>query len=306
MQPFGILNIHKPQGITSRDAINRVVRLARQAGQKKLKIGHAGTLDPIATGVLVACIGKATRLIEYIQHRPKRYLGTFQLDCRSETDDTEGDVREVENPREISRAEIESAIPQFIGEIDQVPPMFSAIKVGGKRAYDIARSGGIVELKSRKIMIHSLQLVEYQYPILKLDVHCGSGTYIRSLGRDIARELGTEAVMSGLVRTAIGEFNLNESVSIEDCEAFEDALKHLCPASQAVSHLPCIDLTDKQVEFLRNGRSFAANKDQTEAIGENEIAAFHKGHTQEKKLAAILRYDERENVFAVTRNFSAE
>jgi tRNA pseudouridine55 synthase len=246
--PFGILNVDKPSGITSRDAVDRVERLTQPA-----KCGHAGTLDPIATGVLVVCVGSATRLIQYVQQLPKHYRGTFLLGQRSATDDIEGEVELLDEAPQPTRAEIEATIPNFVGQIMQRPPAHSAIKVGGQRAYDLARRGEEFELPPRPITIHHIKVLEYQFPALSLEVVCGSGTYIRSLGRDLAAELGTAAVMSALVRTAIGPFALEDAVSLNGLNGDVLSAK-LQPALAAVAHLPRVELNDKQLVELRHGR----------------------------------------------------
>jgi tRNA pseudouridine55 synthase len=245
---FGILNVDKPAGLTSREAVNRVERLTLPS-----RCGHAGTLDPLATGVLVICVGQATRLIQYVQQLPKHYRGTFLLGQRSVTDDTDGEVELLDEAPEPTRAQIEAALPNFIGDIQQRPPAHSAIKVDGQRAYDLARRGEQFELAPRKVTVHSFKILEYQYPTLAVEVVCGSGTYIRSLGRDLAIELGTGAVMSALVRTAIGPFTLEDAVSLNGLNA-ETFHEHLQPPLRAVEHLARVELNGKQLEELRHGR----------------------------------------------------
>src|SRR6478609_12096076 len=208
---FGLLNVDKPAGITSRDVVNRVQRLVRPH-----KVGHAGTLDPLATGVLVIAIGPATRLIEYVQRMPKSYQGTFLLGRTSDTEDVEGNVVELPHTPVPSRDDILAAIPRFLGTIEQRPPAFSALKVAGQAAYKLARRGEAVELAARPVEIISIDLVRYEYPELELRVRCGSGTYIRSLGRDLAEALGSAAVMSQLRRIAIGPFQVEESLQLAD------------------------------------------------------------------------------------------
>jgi len=245
---FGLLNINKPPGCTSRDVVNRLQKLVRPE-----KIGHAGTLDPLATGVLVVAVGGATRLVEYLQQQSKSYLATFQLGRSSDTEDVEGKIVELPNPQQPTRTQIEAALPRFTGEIDQVPPAFSALKVGGRRAYALARRGEEVDLAARRVTIHRLELVEYAYPVLRLDVTCSSGTYVRSLGRDLARAVGTEAVMSALVRTAVGPFVLSEAISPEGLTS--DSLPlHLQSAAKAVSHLARLQLEHGEVTELLHGR----------------------------------------------------
>lgn len=207
---LGILNIHKPPGMTSREVVNLVQRRARRA-----KVGHAGTLDPLATGVLLVCVGKATRLIDYLQRPQKTYRASFLLGCRSDTEDVEGNVETLSTARIPQRQEIIDTLPKFVGRIQQRPPRFSALKVQGQRAYRMARRGLEFDLAEREVEIHALRLIEYSYPRLDLEIECGSGTYVRSLGRDLAIELGSEAVMAELVRTAIGPFSISGSLPVE-------------------------------------------------------------------------------------------
>jgi tRNA pseudouridine55 synthase len=246
--PFGILNVDKPAGLTSRDAVNRIEGLVRG-----VKCGHAGTLDPLATGVLVVCVGPATRLIQYVQRMPKHYQAVFQLGRRSVTDDIEGEVELVADAAEPTRAEIEAVLPQFVGEIEQRPPAFSAIKVAGQRAYDLARRGDEFELPVRTITIYRLELLRYEYPELELAIECGSGTYVRSLGRDLAAALGTAAVMSSLVRTAIGDFRVENAVAL-DAITNSTFAEHLQPPIEALKRLPQLALNDRELAELRHGR----------------------------------------------------
>jgi tRNA pseudouridine55 synthase len=227
--------------------VNRVQRLVRPA-----KTGHAGTLDPLATGVLVVAIGPATRLIDYVQEAPKQYRGEFLLGRRSDTEDIEGAVEELPQPPRPSRAEIEAVLPRFTGTIEQRPPAYSALKVAGKRAYDLARQGKTVDLAPRPVEIHALHVVGYDYPKLTLEVSCGSGTYIRSLGRDIAQAVGTEAVMSSLVRTAIGAFTVEDACAL-DAITLESLPAQLRSPAEAVAHLPQATLSAAELERIARG-----------------------------------------------------
>jgi tRNA pseudouridine55 synthase len=296
--PFGILNVDKPSGLTSRDAVNRVERLFH-----KVKCGHAGTLDPLATGVLVICVGPATRLIQYVQQLPKQYRAIFQLGRRSATDDVEGEVELVADAPQPTRAEIEAALPQFVGDIQQRPPAHSAIKVGGQRAYDLARRGESFELPERMITIHRLQVLRYEYPELELAIDCGSGTYVRSLGRDLAASLGTAAVMSALVRTAIGHFHLADAVPLDNLTN-DTVVGHMQPPLNALRELPQIALTEKQLIELRHGRPIEM-KGLVRPLAEassplTEWAAVDPAGN----LAAIL-FEKQPNQLWPARNFGA-
>lgn len=271
---FGFVNVNKPRGISSRKVVDRVARLAKPA-----KAGHAGTLDPIATGVLVIGVGQATRLVEYVQRRPKRYIGTFQLGRTSETEDVEGTVVELDSPPIPTRDEIVAAAEKWTGEISQRPPAFSALKVDGRRAYELARQGKAVELAARPVTIYRLEVARYEYPELELHVECSSGTYIRSLGRDLAESLGTAAVMSDLVRTAVGDFRLEDACPWDALRP-ETFAEHLLPALDAVAWLPRVELSAVEIRAVQQGRMLARD---VEAEGEEFAAVDSSG-----RLAALL------------------
>jgi tRNA pseudouridine55 synthase len=255
MAQFGILNVYKPSGITSRDVVDHVQRLTRPA-----KAGHAGTLDPLALGVLVICVGQATRLIRFVQGMRKHYRTTFILGQRSDTDDLEGQVFALPNAIEPTLAMIEDVIGRFIGEISQQPPAHSAIKVAGRRAYKLARKGTEFELASRSVTIHDIKISRYEYPELELDVECGSGTYIRALGRDIGAALNTGAVMSALERMAIGLFNREDAVALADLNT-KTLPQYFQPALAGVDYLPRFTLTDGEIVEIRQVRWINAPSD---------------------------------------------
>ncbi len=244
----GVLNIDKPAGCTSRDVVDHVQRLVRPA-----KVGHAGTLDPLATGVLVVCVGQAARLIEYVQRLPKSYRAEFLLGRSSDTEDVEGQVVELACPTVPTRDQIVAAAGRFVGEIQQRPPRYSALKVAGRRAYDLARAGQQVELAPRTVVVYQLAVRQYEYPRLVLDVTCGSGTYVRSLGRDLAEALGTAAVMAALRRTAIGSFRVEDAVP-PDALTRDTLPQHLLPLQRAVEALPTLQLEADALRRLRHGQ----------------------------------------------------
>lgn len=208
---FGFFNINKPVGPSSHGVVGAV---RRKLG-RKIKVGHAGTLDPFAEGVLVVCIGHATKLADYVQAQPKRYLAEVTFGATSSTDDPEGEI----TPRSTATAPdadaVAKAVEQFAGEIQQVPPTHSAVHVNGERAYKLARAGEDIKLTARTVKVHSIDVVKYDYPLLTIDVACGSGTYIRSLARDIGEALGVGGYCSKLTRTAIGKFLVSDAVNVE-------------------------------------------------------------------------------------------
>jgi tRNA pseudouridine55 synthase len=245
----GFLNLHKPAGITSRSAVDRITRLARPA-----KVGHAGTLDPLATGVLVVGVGAGTRLIEYLHELPKHYTGTFLLGRSSPTEDITGEMTELVDPPHPTLAEVTAVAKSFLGCSQQQPPIYSALKVDGRRAYDLARAGRPVELAPRPVAIYRLDVARYDYPHLVLYIECSGGTYVRSIGRDLAAALGTAAVMSGLVRTAVGPFQVSESVMLESLTP-DTWASHLSGLAQALPHLPQHILAPEEQDRVWKGLS---------------------------------------------------
>ncbi len=244
---FGLLNLDKPAGMTSRDVVNRVQKLV-----KPVKVGHAGTLDPLATGVLVICLGQATRLVPYIHEFSKTYVAEFLLGVTSETDDTEGELRRVPDAPLLTAGAVETALPRFCGRILQTPPTHSAVKVQGRRAYALARRGADLQLEPREVEVHRLVLREFTPERLTLEVECSSGTYIRSLGRDLGLVLGSGAVMCGLRRTRIGPFGTETALSPDSLT--RDTLQAaLLPSLQAVAHLPSVMANPDEVALLRRG-----------------------------------------------------
>ena len=246
---FGLLNIDKPPGITSRDVVNRVQRLV-----KPHKAGHAGTLDPLATGVLIVAVGQATRLVEYLQRMPNTYRATFLLGRTSDTEDVDGAVVELDNPPIPDRQQVENAAWRLIGTIQQRPPAYSAVKVAGQRAYKQARRGETFELAARRVEVHSIEITRYEYPELELLVRCGSGTYVRSLGRDLAQSLGSGAVMSALRRLAIGPLDVREALAY-DAITFPAICERLLPATLAIGDLPQIVVDDNEKARLSTGQT---------------------------------------------------
>ena len=263
-------------------------RLARPA-----KVGHAGTLDPLATGVLVVCVGSATRLTEYVQRMPKRYVGTFLLGRSSPTEDTDGTVTLLPDPPVPAPAEIEAAAEKLVGRLLQRPPAFSALKVAGRRSYDLARRGDAVELKPRQIEVYALKVTRYEYPELVLEIECSGGTYVRSLGRDLAESLGTAAVMSALVRTTIGPWSVETAADPRTLTA-ENWQARLDPLRKAVSALPVRELTSAEDARVRRGLYIPV----TAAVEGQEIAAVDSNG----QLVAIL-VPRGPELWGATKNF---
>jgi len=257
----GLLVLDKPSGITSRDAVDR----AASWFPRKTKIGHAGTLDPLATGVLVLAVGSATRLIEYVQDMPKIYRTHIRLGATSDTDDADGTVTPNPTAAPMDVETVRAVLAAFVGEVEQVPPAYSAARVEGRRAYALARRGADVALAPRRVRIDRIEIREYRWPELELDVHCGKGTYIRSIARDLGRVLGVGGYVTDLRRLRIGPFMVDEAVPLEaDSDA---ARRKLLPPAAAVSGLPVVRVRADEIRQLRNGQAIPA-------AGEGEMAVL--------------------------------
>ncbi|MFZ1361283.1 MAG: tRNA pseudouridine(55) synthase TruB [Candidatus Saccharimonadales bacterium] len=211
----GIILIDKPANMTSFGVVARVRRVLSQRAGKKVKVGHCGTLDPFATGLLILCVGKECKNAGAYMKHDKVYEATFRLGQESTTGDPEGDVTDISD-KQPTHEEVEKVLRQFTGEIQQRPPIFSALKIDGVRAYKLARDGKEVEIPLRTITIHSLELIDYIYPELKIRTHVSSGTYIRSLGVDIGKALGTGAYCTQLRRTSIAEWQVSDAEMLAD------------------------------------------------------------------------------------------
>ncbi len=274
---FGLLNIRKPPGPTSHDIVDF---LRRRIGQG-IKVGHAGTLDPFAEGVLVICLGPATRLADYVQAQPKRYLATVTLGARSDTDDPTGQVTTVQDAQVPPLDRVQEALRGFLGPIEQVPPAHSAVHVAGRRAYKLARAGARPDLAPRTVTVHAIELLSYTYPTLKLDVVCSSGTYLRALARDIGTALGCGGYCSALVRTAVGPFTLDQAVAAEQVDLSRDLL----PAVLALGEMPRVTLPAPACAQLAMGQAVKLSSEQLAgALAEGtELAALD----DQGRLAAI-------------------
>ena len=247
----GIVIVDKPAGWTSQDV---TARLRRVFGTRR--IGHGGTLDPMATGVLPVFVGRATRGVEFFEHADKTYEAVLRLGTVTDTQDSTGTVLE-KRPAAVTEAEFRDILPKFTGKIAQVPPMYSAIKVDGKKLYELARAGKEVERKPREITIFSLELLEFSGETAKIRVHCSKGTYIRTLCHDIGAALGCGACMETLRRTAAGEYTLADSVELDTLLNAERPVDYLRDVDTLFRQYPAVTLTEKQTLRCRNGNSFS-------------------------------------------------
>lgn len=218
-----VLYFDKPLRWTSFALVNKVrYHISRKLGVKKIKVGHAGTLDPLATGVMIICTGKATKRIEEFQYHTKEYIATLQLGATTPSYDLEKEIDATYPTEHITRQLVEDTLKNFMGTIEQIPPVFSACKVDGKRAYDLARKGDEVELKPKTLVIDEIELLECNLPEIKIRVVCSKGTYIRALARDIGEALNSGAHLTGLIRTRVGDVRLEDCMQVDDFEAWLD------------------------------------------------------------------------------------
>jgi tRNA pseudouridine55 synthase len=250
----GLLNINKPPSLTSHDVVAHIRKVTHQR-----KAGHTGTLDPMATGVLLVCLGQATRLIEYVVTTRKKYRAQIYFGISTETLDADGSITAQHDPSTLTETQLRHIIPTFQGEIEQVPPIFSAIKQGGRPLYKQARAGRPAQVEPRLVTIEALEWVAWSPPILTLDVVCSAGTYIRSLARDMGQAAGTGAHLCGLTRTANGRWTIDEAVTLDELEQAaqttpEGWKKYLQPLDAAILHLPQLVLEPGQITDVQCGR----------------------------------------------------
>lgn len=247
----GIVNIYKEKGYTSHDV---VAVLRKVVGQKK--IGHTGTLDPDATGVLPVCLGRATKVCELLIDHDKTYEALLLLGKTTDTQDISGEVLEEKDPAHLTEEEVRSCIESFIGEYDQVPPMYSALKVNGKKLYELAREGKTVERKSRRVQIHGIRILEMNLPHVRMEVDCSKGTYIRTLCHDIGEKLQVGGCMEELERTKVGRFLKEDAVTLDEVrQKMEqgDGAELFTPLDQIFAELPAVTVTDAKAWMSYNG-----------------------------------------------------
>lgn len=282
----GVLVVDKPVGMTSHDVVQAI-----RAGTGIRRAGHTGTLDPRASGVLVILIGPAVRLSEFVSASDKRYQAIIRLGGSTDTFDADGRFTRQETPINITEEQFEKVLKTFEGEIEQVPPPYSAVKVQGRKAYEMARKGEEVELEPRIIQVHHLEVLEWAPPEVVVDVHCSSGTYVRSLTNDLGEALGTGAYLVGLRRTKSGRFTLRDAVPLRKLqEAFQAGnwYQYLIPAAEALSDWPAVELNPDEVEEVRHGHRVKAAPD-------TELGKMVRGVSTQGELVALLECKEGED-----------
>jgi tRNA pseudouridine55 synthase len=298
----GILNVNKPPGPTSFD----VVRLVRRGSRVK-RAGHAGTLDPLAGGVLLILLGQAARITEYLMDQPKVYRAAARLGASTTTYDSQGEIVREGDYRGITEDAVRTALASFVGEIMQRPPDYSAVKVGGRRAYELARKGQDAPLRPRRALVYGISLLRFQPPELEFEVECGRGMYVRSLAHDLGDQLGCGAHLSGLVRTRVGPFTLADSVNLEDLKAaFQSGawLDYLLPLDCGLVHLPSITLHIEDEKDLRHGQALDIDEDQTAQLPPLEDGLECRAYAEDGSLAGIVRWDAEGRLWRPVRVFA--
>lgn len=292
----GILNLDKPKGKTSFEVVALIRRLS---GERR--VGHSGTLDPEATGVLPICLGQGTRLIEFLAEARKTYRAEIELGIATDTYDATGKVTGRGDTSLLTRGQVEAAVASFSGLIEQTPPMYSAVKHGGKPLYRWARAGVEVPRKARRVEIFRLEVVSWQSPLLTLDVECSKGTYIRSLAYDLGQKLGCGAHLKNLVRLRSGPFHISNGITISK---LEDAFRQgywselIHPIDVAVLHLPAIAVDDENEQALINGRPLVLT--QGNEVSGGRCRAYSRGG----RFIALLRYDEEREYWQPEKVFA--
>jgi tRNA pseudouridine55 synthase len=284
----GLLNVCKPRSFTSHDVV-AVVR--RTLGTRR--VGHTGTLDPLAEGVLPICVGRYTRLVELLTDTEKGYYAELELGTRTTTDDAEGEVVERRTVPDLSREQIDAVLDPFRGPISQVPPAFSAIKVAGKRAYDLARRGDAPELAARNVTVFRLTIVTWDSPKLGVIVACSKGTYIRSLARDLGEALGCGAHLTRLIRLWVGSFHLESAVSLDEIAAAVSSGQVnavLQSADDALTNFPAIVVPDERIVDIGHGRPWPAASDRA-TDGPTRV------YDTAGRLLALAEYDARRKLW---------
>lgn len=282
-QLSGVIIVDKPIGMTSHD----VVQIVRK-GTNIRRAGHTGTLDPRASGVLVILVGPAVRLSEYVSASDKRYQAVIQLGSSTDTFDADGRVLS-STAVDISEDQFDEVLQSFVGEIEQVPPPYSAVKVKGKKAYEMAREGEEVDLEPRMINVYSLELLEWAPPEAVIDVYCSSGTYVRSLAHDLGEKLGCGAHLTGLRRTKSGRFTLRDAVPLRKLkEAFDNNTweEFLIPSAEALGDWPAVILDKEQLEIVRHGRRIP---------GDPSMGKMARAISEEGTLIGLVEFDPETN-----------
>lgn len=298
--------VWKPEGWTSHDVVAKVRRIL-----KMKRIGHAGTLDPMVTGVLPLCLGRATRVVEYVQERPKAYEAVLQLGIATDTEDLTGTVIEQQSSVDVTELAVREALKRFEGEIEQIPPMYSAVKIEGKRLYELAREGKTVERKPRLVTIHKIELIdaqlELEHPKISFSVVCSKGTYIRTLCVDIGKALGVPAAMAHLTRTMSGGITKESCLTLEQIEHMQQAgtlNEHLIAADEAITHLERAEVPVSIGRLALQGQKVSLEHAGIRVL-DSEAGKLIRLYNDDNSFLGIFQIDTEAAVFKPVKVFSA-
>lgn len=294
----GIINVYKEKGYTSHDVVAKLRGILQQK-----KIGHTGTLDPDAEGVLPVCLGKATKLCDMLTETDKTYQTVLLLGRTTDTQDVSGTVLE-EQPVDCTIKDVYEAIQSFVGDYQQVPPMYSALKVDGKKLYELAREGKEVERKPRFVKIHQILIHEIKLPRVSMTVFCSKGTYIRTLCHDIGQKLECGGCMEELLRTQVGRFQLEDSLKLQEIEVLADLSQlqeHVTPIDQMFGEYPAVTITEEARKLLENGNSFYRRQIQKQVKLSADTPV--RVYDPEGRFSAVYQFRERENRFLPVKMF---
>lgn len=294
----GMINVYKEKGFTSHDVVAKLRGICRQK-----KIGHTGTLDPDAVGVLPVCLGNATKLCDMLTEKEKEYIAEFKLGYVTDTQDASGKILQ-ENKVEVSNEEVRKVIASFVGAYDQVPPMYSALKVNGKKLYELAREGIEIERKSRPVTIFEIEILKEQMPDFKIRVRCSKGTYIRTLCHDIGQKLGCGGMMTSLIRTQSGKFKIEDACLLSDIQkkADEGMLDELIiPVEELFMELPKISAGENAGKALANGNQLKPEEYETIVqLGEGQQVRVYSA---EGRFCGVYRYDGKRKLLCPVQLF---
>ena len=298
----GVINVYKEAGFTSHDV---VAKLRGIAGQRK--IGHTGTLDPDAVGVLLVCLGNATKLCDMLTDETKEYEACLQLGITTDTQDLSGQVLTT-SPVLLNEEEFQRAALSFVGSYDQIPPMYSALKVGGKKLYELAREGKTVERKPRRVEIFSLEILDIQLPLAAIRVTCSKGTYIRTLCQDIGERLGCGGAMRSLKRTRVGKFQIENAYTLKALQERKDAgelLTAVTPVDALFETLPAFRVKKEALRLVRNGNSIPRSMVEQAEAGTKEPGNGQqiRVYDADRRFYGIYRYEERTGLVKPVRMF---
>ncbi|TMB69221.1 MAG: tRNA pseudouridine(55) synthase TruB [Chloroflexi bacterium] len=302
-QASGILNVNKPAGPSSFD----IVRLVRRGTAVK-KAGHAGTLDPMASGVLLVLLGQAVRISEYLMDLPKTYRARVRLGFATETYDAEGRPVGEERSVVVPREQVQRALDTFVGEIEQTPPAYSAVKVEGQRAYRLARKGAEVVLRPRRARIYKMRLLEFESPDVRIEVECGKGTYIRSLAHDLGQALGCGGHLAALERTRVGPFSVDSAVALPELEGTfggDDWRELVLPLDCGLTELPVITLHIEDEKDIRHGQAVRIDEERLTGAA-IEDGRLHRAYAEDGALVAIVVYEASTGLWRSRKVFLGE